>query len=155
VTFNVNGAISSVTGAGRLLVNALGGNDTVTLHGLTTPATVDAGSGNDVVNGSAVSGANLVLIGGSGNDLLTGGGGNDQIDGGAGNDFLRGGAGDDLLLGGDGDDSLTGGAGRDTLDGGAGFNTAVVDRIEPIAYWNLNEGHGTFIGDSAGTPQDG
>jgi hypothetical protein len=155
VTFNVNGAISSVTGAGHLLVDALDGNDTVTLHSLTTPATVDAGSGNDLVNGSGVAAANLLLIGGSGNDILTGGAGNDQLEGGAGEDFLRGGAGNDLLLGGDGNDSLTGGAGRDTLDGGAGSNTAVVDRIEPIAYWNINEGHGTFIGDSAGTPQNG
>jgi hypothetical protein len=155
VIFNVNGAISSLTGAARIEVDALGGHDTVTLHDLTVPVTVDAGPGNDVVNGAAVIAADLLILGGSGDDQLTGGSGDDWIEGGPGNDFLRGGPGDDVLIGGDGNDKLAGGAGVDLLDGGGGNDTAVVERIEPIAYWSLNETSGSTVKDTAGTAQNG
>lgn len=64
---------------------------------------VQAGDGNDTINGSNA-GSNR----------------NDTIDGGAGNDELRGWGGDDSLIGGTGDDTLRGDTGNDTLEGGAG-----------------------------------
>ncbi|HEX7811314.1 MAG TPA: Ig-like domain-containing protein, partial [Burkholderiales bacterium] len=154
VNYSVNGVNSSASGAAKLIVNALGGNDTVTLNSLTIPAMVDGGDGNDTLSGASSSGS-LWLIGGAGHDTLVGGSGNDLLDGGAGNDTLVGGPGNDVLLGGSGDDILSGGAGSDTLNGGTGTDTALVNRITPIAYWNLNEKSGSTIKDSAGTPQNG
>jgi len=152
---SINGVISTLTGADAIRINARGGDDSVTLQALTVPAIVDAGAGNDAVSASAVSAASVMLSGSDGNDLLTGGAGDDRLDGGAGNDALHGGPGNDVLVGGSGDDKLAGGAGRDMLDGGTGTDTAVVDRVAPIAYWSLNEVEGSFVSDSAGTPQDG
>jgi hypothetical protein len=74
--------------------------------------------------------------------------------GGEGNDRLTGGDGDDVLLGGAGDDVLAGRGGQDLLDGGTGTDTAVVQRITPIAYWSLNQASGRTLPDSAGTPQN-
>jgi predicted extracellular nuclease/Ca2+-binding RTX toxin-like protein len=50
-----------------------------------------------VIDGRAVTGGNLNLVGGSGNDVLTGGGGNDMLIGGAGRDRMVGGAGNDTF----------------------------------------------------------
>jgi hypothetical protein len=86
LTIDVNGAVSTLSGAGRLIVNALGGPDTVTLHDLTIPATVDAGSGDDFVDASGVSAVGVVLHGGAGDDTLIAGAGVDVLDGGEGND---------------------------------------------------------------------
>jgi len=68
-------------------------------------ADVDAGDGNDIVNGSY---GNDNLRGGAGNDTLRGIAGNDQIDGGAGDDTIHGGADDDTIVGGPGRDSING-----------------------------------------------
>ncbi|MGB0713535.1 MAG: calcium-binding protein, partial [Gammaproteobacteria bacterium] len=75
---------------------------------------IDAGAGDDVING------------GNDVDILRGGDGNDVLDGGAHGDQLYGGAGDDVLRAGTSlqkNDSwgnlLVGGAGRDTLYGGS------------------------------------
>lgn len=93
--------------------------------------TINGGSSNDVLNGSA---RDEVLNGGSGNDrlkagdgddVLNGGSGNDALDGGAGDDVLNGGSGDDALEGGAGDDIVHGGSGNDILHGGAGDDTLV------------------------------
>jgi hypothetical protein len=86
VSIVVNGAASTLTGASSILVNALGGPDTVTLHDLTTPVTVDGGAGNDVLDASGVSALGVVLRGGEGDDTLIAGGGIDTLDGGPGND---------------------------------------------------------------------
>ncbi len=56
--------------------------------------TVNAGGGNDTVDGSAVS-QDLLLLGGGGNDTLIGGSGNDTITGGGGTDIIDGGDGID------------------------------------------------------------
>jgi hypothetical protein len=127
LSYTVNGVSSSVSGAAKVLVGALGGNDSITLAGLTIPAVVDAGAGSDTVNAGASSGA-LLLIGGDG---------------------------DDTLIGGSGDDYLVGGPGKDTDNGGSGTDTAEVDALTPVAYWSMNETSGRTIGDSAGTPQNG
>lgn len=66
---------------------------------------VDAGDGNDTINGSYGSD---VLRGGAGNDTLRGIAGDDQIDGGPGDDTIHGGADNDTVVGGTGRDSING-----------------------------------------------
>lgn len=108
-----------------LTVNALGGNDTVTINDLDGGAfgvaanggsgqdSLTGGNGTDMLNGG---GNDDTLTGGDGDDILMGGGGRDSLDGGAGNDRLNGqGATGDTLRGGAGDDLLNGGAGDDVL----------------------------------------
>ena len=53
-------------------------------------------------------------------DTVNAGDGDDVIDGGAGQDFLLGGDGNDYISGGADTDKLVGGAGSDTIEGGAG-----------------------------------
>ena len=100
-----------------LLVDGLGGNDTMTITGshAGTQTTLAGGAGNDVLIGGS---GRDILIGGVGDDLLIGGAGNDWIEGGEGDDALSGGFGDDTLLGGPGRDVLVGGPGRDLIEGG-------------------------------------
>ena len=85
VVFKVVGAEPA---SDRLLINALGGDDSVDASGL--PAgfinyTVDGGEGADVLVGS---GGPDVLRGGAGDDVLIGGPGNDILEGGPGNNVL-------------------------------------------------------------------
>jgi Ca2+-binding RTX toxin-like protein len=92
----------------QLVVNALGGFDTVDAAGLPAGVvmlTVDGGAGNDAITGSA------------GSDMLLGGAGNDLIIGGRGNDIAFLGAGDDTFVWnpGDGSDLVEGQDGTDTL----------------------------------------
>ena len=108
----------------RITVNALGGNDKITVRekngAVYASLVVYGGEGNDsIVTGSG----NDILDGGSGNDKVTGGSGDDVITGGEGNDTLIGGDGDDQLDAGDGRDKVTGGLGDDNLDGAGGKDT--------------------------------
>tara|TARA_R110002020_G_scaffold48286_17_gene137763 strand:+ start:2322 stop:6152 length:3831 start_codon:yes stop_codon:yes gene_type:complete len=80
------------------------------------------GSGNDVINASALTTA-VTIGGGGGADILNGGSTNDILAGGTGNDILFGRNGADTIYGGDGDDLLFGGSGNDTLNGGNGVDT--------------------------------
>jgi hypothetical protein len=85
---------------GHLLVYGYGGNDTLRLTGgLTVPAFLFGGDGNDTMDAGGSTGNN-VLVGGAGADALTGGSGRDLLTGGLGSDTLRGGGGDDILIGG-------------------------------------------------------
>ncbi|MCX7073847.1 MAG: calcium-binding protein [Methylococcales bacterium] len=93
----------------RVLPKILSGDNIITLK---KAATVDGGTGKDVITGSA---GNDSLMGGEGNDILTGENGHYTVDGGAGNDVITGSIGDDSLLGGDGSDTLTGGKDADTF----------------------------------------
>jgi len=71
-----------------LAVDTLGGNDNVNASGLAAGVvqlTVDGGTGNDIIVGSA--GADR-LLGGDGNDVVTGGRGDDEAFLGAGNDIF-------------------------------------------------------------------
>src|SRR5262249_6453998 len=100
----------------NLVVNGLGGDDTITasdgLAGL-IQLTLDGGAGNDT------------LLGGDGADTLLGGDGNDFIDGNGGNDVALMGAGDDVFRWdpGDGSDTVEGQDGHDTMF----FNGANID----------------------------
>jgi Ca2+-binding RTX toxin-like protein len=105
-----------------LVVNALGGNDSI--NGAALPAgfiqlTVDGGAGNDTINGSF--GADT-LIGGDGNDSVFGDNGDDVALLGAGNDTFRWAPGD----------------GNDVVEGQDGLDTLVFDGA------NLNESIGIF-----------
>lgn len=123
----------------KVTINALGGNDKVTVAekagAIYKGVTVDGGAGNDSI---ATGSGNDLIVGGAGNDSLIGGDGddylfgndgndklaggdaNDYLDGGDGNDSLTGGGGDDTLLAGDGKDKLVAGVGNDNVDGGGG-----------------------------------
>jgi Ca2+-binding RTX toxin-like protein len=111
--FSVTGlaAVVNVQGSeganDQLVVNTLGGNDTINGAGL------------------AASVVNLTVDGGAGNDSITGSAGNDLLIGNAGNDLIVGGRGDDLLLGGTGNDTFVWnpGDGSDTIEGDAGADT--------------------------------
>jgi Ca2+-binding RTX toxin-like protein len=103
----------------QLVVNALGGNDSITAAG--GPAnvvklTVDGGAGNDTI------------IGSDGDDQLLGGDGNDTITGGRGNDTALLGAGNDTFVWnpGDASDIVEGQGGVDTLQfNGASSNEKI------------------------------
>jgi Ca2+-binding RTX toxin-like protein len=112
--YTVAGLAATVTVQGsegandQLVVNALGGNDSVNASGLAANVvklTVDGGTGNDNIIGSA---GNDMLIGGDGNDLINGGRGNDTAFMGDGNDTF-------VWNPGDGSDVVEGQGGHDTL----------------------------------------
>lgn len=68
--------------------------------GITLTATV---IGSGIVTGT---GANELILGGSGGDTITGLGGTDCIVGGGGNDIIDGGLGTDVCIGGPGTDTF-------------------------------------------------
>jgi Ca2+-binding RTX toxin-like protein len=120
-SFTVAGLHAQVVAQGSegandtLVVNALGGNDTVSAAALPAGVvrlTVDGGAGNDTLTGS------------DGADMLLGGDGNDLVIGRRGDDLALLGAGDDTFVWnpGDGSDVVEGQAGTDTLQ----FNGANV-----------------------------
>ena len=101
-----------------IVIQLAAGTDTATIAGsIIALATIDGGTGNDVLNAG---GGTTTLIGGPGNDQLNGNSGNDLLDGGDGDDTLSGGSGNDLLRGGAGTDSMSGQNGADILVGGTG-----------------------------------
>jgi Ca2+-binding RTX toxin-like protein len=80
-------------------VYGYGGYDTLQLtSGLTVPAFLFGGDGNDTLDARG-STANNVLVGGAGTDVLYGGSSRDLLIGGLGADALKGGGGDDILIG--------------------------------------------------------
>ena len=126
LNLNVNGVTSTndvTLFTGVVHVDALGGNDAVTLSGYLLPTSVMGGDGNDTVTATAMT-VPVTIYGGSGNDILTGGSAADNILGEAGDDSLIGSLGSDQLSGGDGADSFVWneGDGSDTVDGGSGQN---------------------------------
>ena len=118
VVVNSETVAYNVADIDQILINALEGNDRVSVHGnVSIGMTVNGGAGDDNIQ---TGGGNDSVIGGDGNDMIDTGAGNDTVDAGLGNDNVRAGAGDDSVLGGDGNDQISGGAGNDLLDGGAG-----------------------------------
>jgi Ca2+-binding RTX toxin-like protein len=105
-----------------LVVEGLGGNDTITATGNLASfvkLTLDGGDGSDVI------------LGGNGADILLGGNGNDFVDGNQGNDTAFLGEGDDVFQWdpGDGSDTVEGQGGTDTLL----FNGANINEIIDIS----------------------
>jgi uncharacterized repeat protein (TIGR01451 family) len=126
-------------------VDALGGNDTVTVTSLSVATTIYGGQGDDTINASA-SLTSALIYGGDGNDSITGSQAADIIYGGDGNDTIIGGPGVDTMFGdagsdtfiwnqGDADDLVEGGAGQDVeiFNGTTGvenfFISAVGNRV--------------------------
>jgi hypothetical protein len=112
VTFtrNLGNIVMDIGTTENLVVNALGGDDSVT-GGVGLAALIT-----------------MTFDGGAGNDTLTGGDGADTLRGGAGNDILNGGPGGpgfEPHLGGNGDDTMVWnpGDGNDLNEGGAGIDT--------------------------------
>lgn len=102
-------------------------NDGLTAEGGQNP---DLGVTADVV---LVGGAgDDTLRGGFGDDLLLGGGGTDNLWGNQGKDVLRGGAGNDVLQG---DGGQYGGVFADVIDGGRGIDHAGVT-VEAVDYFD-------------------
>jgi hypothetical protein len=131
---SIDGHTRAYSALDGIVAEGLAGDDCLRLSGLTVDTLIDAGAGDDRVDGSQVNGARLIIYAGLGNDRVKSGAGDDYVDAGAGNDTLEGNAGDDVLIGGAGDDTVKGGAGDDILvkasgsdwlDGGAGDDTII------------------------------
>ena len=91
-------SIGTFTGADRIAVFGMDGNDNIHIAGaIRIPAWLDGGAGDDRLKGGK---AADVIQGGEGSDALNGGQGLDILIGGAGADRINGGPGDDILLGG-------------------------------------------------------
>ncbi|HEY0550208.1 MAG TPA: calcium-binding protein, partial [Verrucomicrobiae bacterium] len=117
----------------KLEINALGGEDNVTIGDLTIipglmMITVNGGEGNDIIDASALPASVIMLT-------------------------LNGDDGDDMLVGSDGDDTLSGGVGDDTLDGGAGNDTLSGGADDDIYVFSDNWGTDT-IEEQAGGGND-
>src|SRR5690606_14026901 len=123
-----------------LVINAFGGNDTITAT--TVPAgvikvTLDGGVGNDTILGS------------QGADVILGGDGDDFVFGDNGNDLALMGAGDDVFQWdpGDGSDTLEGQAGTDSM---RFFGSGAAENINVVA----NGGRVLFLRDVANVTMD-
>jgi Ca2+-binding RTX toxin-like protein len=122
--------LACVPQPGGVVVEAGGGDDVVNGGELDAAqaVTIHAGPGDDVVRGPAFADRGETIFGDEGDDKLEGGPGADVVDGGAGNDpQVDGQGGADVLRGGDGDDTLRGDkhndpASGDVIDGGAGYD---------------------------------
>ncbi len=90
--------------------------------GAAITGTINGYAGNDIINGSHASGANIAetLNGGVDNDTIRGNDDVDTLNGGDDDDVLMGGAGNDTMNGDGGSDEMLGGVGADTMNGGAG-----------------------------------
>ena len=112
----------------RLVLNANGGNDTMTSDpAVTVPMLLNGGDGVDAL---AAGGAADFVNGGDGNDALNGGPGPDRLVGDRGGDNMNGAAGDDTMVwnNGDGSDVMDGVDGLDRVEvnGAAGAGDAFV-----------------------------
>src|SRR3569623_489181 len=104
--------------------------------------TYQAGDGSDTINAQS---GNDVINGGDGNDTVTDTGGSNVIDGGTGNDSITA-AGNNTITGGDGNDAITiagqtmlaipvAGQGLNVIDGGAGNDSIT---ITPTVYTTMS-----------------
>jgi Ca2+-binding RTX toxin-like protein len=144
--------VSVVSSGASVVVNGLpaqvkiggaeGGNDTLVINGL---------GGNDTINASALNAGQVKLVvnGGDGDDRITGSKGNDLVNGGRGNDTASLGAGDDVFVWnpGDGSDTVDGQAGADTLL----FNGSNVGENIDLS---ANGGHARLVRDVAAITMD-
>jgi len=105
----------------------------------TTRIVVNAGGGDDVVTLNEAMGAlpGATMNGDEGNDTLTGGSNGDD---------LSGSAGDDTILGKGGFDTLTGGSGADTITGGDADDGASGDEGDDTFIWNPGDDDDTSVG---------
>lgn len=117
-------------GVKKIIADAGDGNDTIKIlaaenpaeYPLTAQVVLNGGSGNDLLIYEGTGAA--TMLGEGGNDGLFGGNGTNVLFGGDGDDTVRGGASSNTLNGGDGNDVLTGGSGPNQM--GAIFYNGVV-----------------------------
>jgi Ca2+-binding RTX toxin-like protein len=99
ITISTTNGVVTVTGlAETVTISNFDANDHIVINGL---------GGDDAIVASGLTGMQLTVNGGDGDDVLVGS---------AGDDTLNGGAGDDVLIG---------GPGQDVLDGGTGNNISI------------------------------
>jgi Ca2+-binding RTX toxin-like protein len=99
VSVVLNGAsLGQFNPTSRIVAYGYAGNDDITVaSGVTLPAWLYGGDGNDRLKGGS---GNNVILGGAGDDLLVGGSNRDILIGGTGADRLVGNAQDDILIAG-------------------------------------------------------
>lgn len=120
------GTISATLNVQNVVVNLLAGDDKVSVGHINNVSgvqiNVNGGDGNDLLSatGAQIGFVRLALNGGDGLDTLNGSLGNDSLNGGTGKDLLSGNAGNDTLQGGDDNDTLDGGNSDDVVNGGDG-----------------------------------
>ena len=154
-----------VEGEGRNYV-VLNGDDKKNTINATSgnPNWIEAGAGNDVINGknaydmlagnegndkidASKATGGVEIYGGADKDTLTGSAHNDWIAGNEGNDSIKGGKGDDTLLGGDhetkkegsGNDTIYGGDGNDFVYGGDGNDLIKGEKGDDELYGNAGD----------------
>jgi Ca2+-binding RTX toxin-like protein len=125
-----------------------GGNDTVFLKTGADGSKIvytDINAGGTISGGGSIQGIpNIIFTGGSGDDFVNASGSsNANLTGGDGNDYLIGGAGNDKLFGGAGNDRIEGGSGTNTLTGGTGDDNYGVTSATDIVVENPGEGTDT------------
>lgn len=128
-----NDTITTTANSGRNAVTTRGGNDTITtgtgddtINAGNGNNTINAGDGNNVVNTGAAGGGTAGVSGdtaGTGDDTITTLAGNDAVNAGNGNNTVSTGAGIDTVITGVGNDGITTDGGRDTIRAGAGDDT--------------------------------
>ncbi|MBX7073981.1 MAG: hypothetical protein K1X71_12610, partial [Pirellulales bacterium] len=116
-----------------LTINAGSGNDVVNLNNVNVPTEltligVHGDDGDDEITTRSTAGVVLFAAGDAGNDTIDASGTASvvELEGNDGDDLLQGGTAADTLTGGEGDDTFIASAGDDTLTGGAGVDTLLV-----------------------------
>lgn len=138
------GTISATLNVQNVVVNMLAGNDKVAVGDINKVSglqiNVNGGDGNDLLSasGAQIGSVRLALNGGDGLDTLNGSLGNDSLNGGTGKDLLAGNAGNDTIQGGDDNDTINGGLGDDVVSGGDGSDSISGQEGDD----NLNGGNG-------------
>ncbi|HEV2745712.1 MAG TPA: calcium-binding protein [Allosphingosinicella sp.] len=119
-----------------ITVEGLGQTVEIFSGGETDRLTINGAGGIDIISGSTLPAASMLLTlnGGAANDFLTGGANGDTLNGDSGNDVLDGGA---------GADTLDGGANNDTVVGRFGGDTALLGEGADRFIWEV--GHGSDI----------
>ncbi len=151
----VGGLAATVTAAGfeagdRLVIDGLGGNDTLTFAGAgggeidvfrdgTRVAVNQAGS---TVVTDLADVENLVINGSSSDDVIRASNGIAGLT----NLTINGGAGNDIIVGGDGADLINAGSGNDTVTGGRGSDVALLGSGDDTFIWNPGDGSDTVEG---------
>ncbi len=105
---------------GTIRLSGLGGNDTLSAGTGVADVIMLGGAGDDRLTGNELNGE---FFGGDNNDTIDAFGGADAVHGDAGNDTLNAGSGNDYMEGDAGDDTITGGSGADTMLGQDGNDT--------------------------------
>lgn len=142
--------IAVTTQIQNVIVDARGGNDTVTVGHINNVGflklDVRGGAGDDVLDatGANIGSVRLSLNGDAGNDTLVGSNGGDTLSGGLGIDLAVGGAGNDTIFGDAGNDILRGGLDADLIDGGDGHD--VIDGQEGDDSLLGNLGNDSLVG---------